>query len=145
MKLFKISTLALALALTGWIACGSDSSSDNKTDTAVISGSGGTVNPDAPMGTGGSGGSKDAGISDTAPDAPLFFDVPITVDGTKPSDTGAGIETPSVSVDGGINLCTGLTPTECHLAIINAATDPSVSALDPGPNPAVPYPTCSAQ
>jgi hypothetical protein len=145
MKLFKISTIALAIALTGWIACGNDSSSDNKTDTAVIPGSGGTVTPDAPMGTGGSGGSKDAGISDTAPEASLPIDVPIAVDGTKPLDTGAAIDASSVSVDGGSNLCTGLTPAECHLAVINAATDPSVSALDPGSNPAVPYPTCSAQ
>lgn len=42
-------------------------------------------------------------------------------------------------------ICACLGVPDCHLAIINAATDPAVSALDPGPNPTVPYPNCAAQ
>ena len=34
---------------------------------------------------------------------------------------------------------------DCHVAIVNAVTDPSVSALGPRPDPTVPYPNCSAQ
>lgn len=134
MKLFKISTIALAMALTGWVACGS---SGNSTDVPVIptSGTGGTIAPDGPMGTGGSGGSLDAGNPpDTAmPDVSITPDAPPTVDAGLPFDGG------------GNNLCIGLSPADCHLAIINAVTDPSVSALDPGPNPPVPYPNCAAQ
>jgi len=34
---------------------------------------------------------------------------------------------------------------DCHVAIVNAVTDPSVSALGPRRDPTVPYPNCSAQ
>jgi hypothetical protein len=44
-----------------------------------------------------------------------------------------------------VPLCAGLSVADWHDAIINAATDPAVSALDPGPNPTVPYPNCAAQ
>jgi hypothetical protein len=43
------------------------------------------------------------------------------------------------------NICAGLAPEQCHLAIINAPVGPTVSALDPGANPTVLYPTCAAQ
>jgi hypothetical protein len=145
MKLFKISTIALALALTGWVAC--SSSNNNTPDVPQIPGTGGTTTPDGPMGTGGAGGSLDAG---TIPDSAL--DVPLPTDAVvKPIDSSGGqdagvvpIDTPP-AVDAGPNICSGLTPAACHPAIINAVTDPSVSALDPGPNPPVPYPTCAAQ
>jgi hypothetical protein len=42
-------------------------------------------------------------------------------------------------------LWAGLNPADCHLAIINSPTDPTVSALDSGPNPPVHYPNCAAQ
>ena len=145
MRLLKISTIALAMALTGWVACGNDNG-DGKKDAQQILGTGGTVSPDGPVGTGGSGGSLDAGqVADSAlSDVPLSSDVSaIGQDGEKSLDT-VGIDTPS-SLDGGVNICTGLSAADCHLAIIGATTDLSVSALDPGPNPAVPYPTCSAQ
>jgi len=138
MKLFKISTLALAMALSGWVACSSDNGG-SKNDAQQIPGTGGNTAPDGPMGTGGSGGSLDAAVLDSAvADVPIPSDVPIGL------DSGPGIDT-TLPVDGGTNLCTGLTADQCHASIINYATDPSVSALDPGPNPAVPYPTCAAQ
>ncbi len=52
MNLFKISTLALALALTGWVAC---SSSNNNPDVPNI-GTGGTTGTGGVTGTGGAGG-----------------------------------------------------------------------------------------
>jgi hypothetical protein len=132
MNLFKVSTLALALALIGWGAC---SSSNNNTDVQNI---GGTIATGGVTGTGGAGGAvADAGDEDgpsvsppdSAPDIATGTDVlPVA-----PNDGGSG------------DICTGLTPQQCHLAIINATLDLTVSALDPGANPPVPYPTCSAQ
>jgi len=138
MKLFKISTIALAMALSGWIACSSDNNG-GKSDAPVISGNGGTMAPDGPMGTGGSGGSLDAAVLDSAvADAPIQSDI-------NNLDSGPVIDAPP-PFDGGTNPCTSLTADQCHLAIINPATNnPSVSALDPGPNPTVPYPNCAAQ
>jgi len=145
MKLFKISTIALAMALTGWVACG-DGGKGNTGGTGgnTLPSTGGTVPVDtATAGTGGSTGSLDAGADtgrDTAsgPDAsdtslPPIVDGGIDVDMLPPVD---GSPTP--------NICTDLTPAQCHDVIINAATDPSVSALDPGANPPVPYPNCNA-
>jgi hypothetical protein len=128
MKFLKISTLALALALTGWIACGSDTT-DSKQDTAVI-GTGGTIGPVG--GSGGSTGTLDAGgVIDTATaDAP--FQAADTAPPVDVSDTGPTVDP-----------CAGLTAAQCHDSIINAAT--TSAALDPGLNPAVPYPSCSAQ
>ncbi|HEX7505863.1 MAG TPA: hypothetical protein VF550_03765, partial [Polyangia bacterium] len=90
----------------------------------------------------------DAGtIPDSAMDIPLPTDAVV-----KPVDSSGGhdagvlpIDAIAPAVDAGPNICSGLTPAACHAAIINPVTDPSVSALDPGPNPAVPYPTCAAQ
>ena len=148
MNLFKISTLALALALTGWVAC---SSSNNSTDVVNI-GTGGTIATGGVTGTGGAGGAigTDAAVSTGGAvadagnmDAPISSGPPDAgIDGLAPGTVDAlggevGIQPP--------DICTGLTPQQCHLAIINATPALTVSALDPGANPPVPYPTCSAQ
>jgi hypothetical protein len=146
MNLFKISTLALALALTSWVAC---SGSNNNTDVLNI-GTGGTIATGGVTGTGGAAGAigpdaastggvvADAGNMDVPssggyPDAGIDGSAPVTADALGDE---VGI-TP--------DLCAGLTPQQCHLAIINATPALTVSALDPGANPPVPYPTCSAQ
>lgn len=158
MKLFKISTIALATALTGWVACGNDSG--GKTDAIPsISSTGGTVAIDGPSGTGGAGGATtnldaaatpdappDVPIAVDAPDAldvPIGIDAPIALDGPG-VDRGPTIDTAGGEVAAVVDPCAGLTAAQCHDSIINGATDPSVSALDPGANPAVPYPNCSA-
>lgn len=150
MNLVKASTLALALALTGWVACGS---SNNNTDVLNINtgGTGGTAVTGGRSGTGGALGSGGAGgmggaVADAGtPDAPA----PDTGKDAPPSEVGR-VDAPApigdvAPGDGGVDICTGLTPEQCHLAIINAAVDPTVSALDPGANPPVLYPGCAAQ
>ncbi len=144
MNIFKISTLALALVLTGWVAC---SSSNNNSDVSNI-GTGGTIATGGVTGTGGAGGAigpdaavtggvvADAGSAD-APSSGGYPDAGIDGTGSGATDALGG------DVGILIDICTGLTPQQCHLAIINAAFD--VAALDPGANPPVPYPTCSAQ
>jgi hypothetical protein len=130
MKLFKISTIALAMALTVWVACGS--STHNNSDVQTLPGTGGAVAMDGPSGSGGSGGAPDGGSPDATADAPIPADVP--ADGAAvPIDTS------------GPGICNGLSEAACHLVIVNAPTDPSVAALDPGPNPPIPYPNCAAQ
>jgi len=150
MKLFKISTIALAMGLTGWVACGD--SGNNKPDAPplVIPGTGGSISPDTASGSGGTGGTGGAtGTLDSGVPYDTGRDVPIVTDASDASIVEAG------PIDGGVtpppldggpppDKCAGLTPAQCHDAIINAATDPSVSALDPGANPTVPYPNCSA-
>lgn len=150
MNLVKASTLALAL--TGWVACGS---SNNNTDVLNINtgGTGGTAVTGGRSGTGGALGSGGAGgmggaVADAGtPDAPA----PDTGKDAPPSEVGrVDASAPIGDVapgDGGgiVDICTGLTPEQCHLAIINAAVDPTVSALDPGANPPVLYPGCAAQ
>lgn len=159
MKLFKISTVALAMALTGWIACGNDSGG-GKTDVPVLTSTGGAIAMDGPSGTGGAGGATtklDAAVPpDAPPDVPIggdasvpvdvsiAIDTPITVDGPG-VDRGPTIDTAGGEVPVVVDPCAGLTAAQCHDSIINHVTNPSVSALDPGANPAVPYPTCSAQ
>jgi len=153
MNLVKASTLALALALTGWVACGS---SNNNTDVLNINtgGTGGTAVTGGRSGTGGALGSGGAGgmggaMADAGtPDAPApgVFDAGMDA---PPSEVGR-VDAPApigdvAPGDGGVDICTGLTPEQCHLAIINAAVDPTVSALDPGANPPVLYPACAAQ
>jgi hypothetical protein len=147
MNIFKVSTLALALALTGWVAC---SSSNNSPDvpylgtggtiaTGGVTGTGGAdgaIGPDAAVSTGGAvadAGNDDAPTSSGPPDA--------GIDGPAPGTADALGGEVGIAID----ICTGLTPQQCHLAIINATPDSTVSALDPGANPPVPYPTCSAQ
>lgn len=144
MKLFKLSTLALALTLTGWVAC---SSSNNNTDAVSnIGGAGGMGGAAGIGGAGGMGGAAGMGgaVADASlPDAPIYgspdagIDAP-TPDASIPTSDAASGET-------GTDICTGLTAAQCHLAIINAPVDSTVSALDPGADPPVLYPTCSAQ
>jgi hypothetical protein len=94
---------------------------------------------------GGAGGTVT--VADAGVDAPIFsgsdaaIDAPVDADAS--SDGSSDGETGSVVTD----ICTGLTATQCHLAIINAV-EPAVSPvtpLDPGANPPVLYPTCAAQ
>ena len=154
MNLFKISTVALALALTGWVACGS---SNNNTDVQNI-GAGGAIATGGVIGTGGAGGAigTDAAVSTGgavadagSPDAPIgLFDAGMDspVMDTASTDASLVISDAAAGETGpGTDICTGLTPQQCHLAIINATPALTVSALDPGANPPVPYPTCSAQ
>ena len=152
MKLLKISTIALAMGLTGWVACGDSGSNKPDAPPLVLPGTGGSAIPlDTASGSGGAGGSTgtpDAAL-DTGRDIAFGPDasdtsLPPVVDGGQVLDAASFDTSP---VDGVLlppNICTGLTPAQCHDAIINAATDPSVSALDPGANPPVPFPNCSA-
>jgi hypothetical protein len=161
MKLFKLSTLALALALTGWVAC--SSSSNNNTDVPNIGGTGGTAGSGGAAGMGGAAGIGGAGgmggvagiggaggvggaVADAGvPDAPISgspdggIDAP-AVDAPMATSDAASGEAGMV-----IDICTGLTAAQCHLAVINASVDTTVSALDPGADPPILYPTCSAQ
>jgi hypothetical protein len=159
MKLFKISTIALAMSLTGWVACGNDSGG-SKTDVPVLTSTGGAIAMDGPSGTGGAAGTTgtpDAAVPPDAPpdvpiavDTPDALDVPIGIDAPTTLD-GPGVDHgPTIDTAGGevavvVDPCAGLTAAQCHDSIINHVTDPSVSALDPGANPTIPYPTCSAQ
>jgi len=148
MNLFKNSTLVLALALTNLAAC--SSSSNNNTDVPNI-GTGGTIATGGVTGTGGAGGS-------------IGFDAAVGTGGAVAdagtADSPASVGPPDAGIDGPAlgaadalggevgnptDICTNLTPQQCHLAIINATPDSTVSALDPGANPPVLYPTCSAQ
>jgi hypothetical protein len=115
---------------------------------------------DGPSGTGGAAGTTgnlDAAATPDAPpdvpiavdtpdalDVPIGIDAPITLDGPG-VDRGPAIDTAGGEVGTVANICTGLTAAQCQDTIINGTTDPNVSALDPGANPTVPYPTCSAQ
>ena len=140
MKLFKLSTLALALALTGWVAC--SSSSNNNPDVVNIGGMGGAGGM---AGMGGAGGAGGAVADASVPDAPISnspdggIDAPAADAPVVISDANSG-EAGTV-----IDICTNLTAAQCHLAIINAPVDSTVSALDPGADPPVLYPACSAQ
>jgi hypothetical protein len=143
MKLFKLSTLALALALTGWVAC--SSSSNNNPDVANIGGMGGAGGMAGMGGMGGAGGAGGTVADASVPDAPISnspdggIDAPAADAPVAISDANSG-EAGTV-----IDICTGLTAAQCHLAIINAPVDSTVSALDPGADPPVLYPACSAQ
>ena len=150
MKLFKLSTLALALALTGWGAC--SSSSNNNTDVQNIGGAGGMGGAGGAAGIGGAGGMGGAVADASVPDAPVStgtpdagIDAPVSdvamVDAPMPTSDAASGEAGTA-----IDICTNLTAAQCHAAIINApVVDTTVSALDPGANPPILYPTCSAQ
>jgi len=147
MKIFKISTIALAMALTGWVACGNSGGGNaGGTGGNTIPSTGGTVPVDSSAGgAGGSGGAGGTtGAIDAGPDVSIG---PDTSDTSIAEVTGTPEVTPPPAIDGGpvLTICTGLTAAECHLAIINAATDPGVSALDPGANPPILYPACAAQ
>src|SRR5450631_3589439 len=127
MKILVYSSLLLILLAAPFLGCGS---STNNSDAAHGSagGSGGTLSDDAATGgvgaTGGSGGSL----------------LPIPMDSDVP---------PTGAVDGGTcNApidCTGLSPAQCHDRILNPLCLPDgVVPQEPGPDPTVPYPACSA-
>ena len=157
MNLFKLSTVGLALVLTGWAACSSSSSNNNPDvahfggaggitgsggapETGGITGSGGVTQVGGSTGMGGAGGTGT--VADAGVDAPISTDVAVDV----PADADASDGGSDGGADAGvIDICTGLTATQCHLAIIKANTDPTVSALDPGADPPVLYPNCAAQ
>jgi hypothetical protein len=165
MNLFKISTVALAFALTGWVACGSSSNSSPDvqsigaggaigTGGIVVTGgtvaTGGAVGIDGPTGTGGAVG-MDADMADAGrPDAPISL-LDAGIDGpamdTAGADAQIAVSDATAGETGpGTDICTGLTPQQCHLAIINATADPTVTPLDPiYPAPPVAYPLCAAQ
>ena len=84
-------------------------------------------------------GLPDAGIDTRAADT-ARLDLP-ALDAAldAPAIDAPVIDAPAIVTD----ICTGLTAAQCHLAIINAPVDPTVSALDPGANPPVYYPTCT--
>jgi len=119
-KLVVVSFLAFAMG----IGCGSSGSSDKQ--DAI------TLPKDA------------AGQADTSlvsPPVDAGVDLPV------PPGPEVGTETPvSLVLDGGTSgsVCTGLSVDECHLAIINAPTEATVSAQDvTGPVPPA-YLTCIA-
>jgi hypothetical protein len=134
----KLSVLAIAGTLIGVIGTGC-SSNNSSSGTGGALGSGGR---DA--GAGGSGGavSYDAGL-----DVPMGAEVSVPIDvssseaATRP-EVGVDSTSPESSGD---DICKGLAPgsTECHLRIINS-TNPAVIPVDPGPNPAVGYPSCTS-
>ena len=128
MNILKLSTLVPALALAGWMGCGGGHGTG---------GTGGTVGP---AGSGGSPAGSGGAFSDANADLPALLDAPMDealgIPDVPPVDTGPG----HPLVD-----CTGLTPAQCHLLIINPPALPDgVLPQDPGPNPAPGYPACSA-
>jgi len=158
MNLFKISTVGLALVLMGWAACGSSSQSNPDVGHLGSGGAGGTVSSGGATGAGGAMGSGGVtavggstamgGATGTVPDAGVDAPIPgpdVPADVAADADAGDGGSDGEVGSVTPPDICTGLTATQCHLAIIGATADPTVSALDPGPNPPVLYPTCSAQ
>jgi hypothetical protein len=122
MKILACSSLLLILLGAPFFGC---SSSTNSPDAAHggAGGAGGTLPYDAAaggvVGTGGSISSTDSGVAPTG-----------GIDGgtcTTPVD------------------CTGLTAAQCHDRILNPGCLPDgVLPQDPGPDPTVPYPNCSA-
>lgn len=119
MKIFKLSMLALALAGFGVFGCGSSNPSP---PNYIFPSSGGSMATDT-LGAGGGGGT-DSGIADS----PIPTDVP------PPGEAGPAA---------GCGDCTGLTPQQCQDCIINQVPN-GVLIQDPGPNPAILYPECTA-
>ncbi len=119
MKIFKLSMLVFAL--TGVVAFGCSSSNPSPPDY-IFPSSGGSMTTDT-GGMGGSGGT-DSGVPDVA--------MPM-------DDSSSGEAGPSV----GCGDCTGLTPEQCQACIINQIPD-GVLIQDPGPNPAILFPECTA-
>ena len=120
MKIFKISMFSLALAGFGVFGCGSSGTSP---PDSVLPGNGGSITRDT-GGLGGSGGTD----SSSGPDIPVQLDVP------QPDEAGTAV---------GCGDCTGLTPQQCQDCIINQ-TPNGVFIQDPGPNPAILFPECTA-
>lgn len=139
MNTFKLLAVILVAGLALSVACGNDGG-----------GSGGTGgNTIGPGGSGGGLGGQGGGpVVDAAPDV------------VGPVDVGTGPDIPLVPPDAQVMLdvtsgeagparplvdCTGLTADQCHGLIINPAVLPDgVLPQDPGADPAVPYPSCTA-
>lgn len=141
MNAMKIGMVALAIGFAAGMGCGSDSGS--KTDAQVISGNldggsthldasgaGGTGAIDAPIGTGGTGGS--------AIDASHIDSSISSIDSNSVTEAGGG-EAGTTT-----NICTGLSAADCDLAIRNATVDTTVVAQDvPTTNTVPAYSVCS--
>jgi len=128
----KLSVLALAGTLAGGLGTSCDKKTGNGTGGA--SGSGGS---DA--GAGGSGGAVGYDVQPDVPMGPEVSPIDISASEAVPPRDGPGGEAGAVGDD----ICKGLTPADCHLRIINS-TNPAAIPQDPGPNPAVGYPACTA-
>jgi len=158
MKSFKFATIVLALGFAFGIGCGSDSGTSpdapviigggtggaahfddgglggagGSLDTAAgsggVIGTGGSVGFDAPIASGGTGGTgfDGGGVDSGIADAPLGG-----------ADGGGGSEAGTVGEAGVVtNICTGLSPAACDQAIRNAAVDNTVNAQTvPNTNP----------
>lgn len=133
MKTLAKLVIVTTLAFVGNTGCGDGDSEKKDTSVVVISHDASALAPDAPVAT-----RLDGGF---VPDADR--DVPVGVQMDAPGtviDGGSGI-TPN----GGTSLCQGMTAAECHLAIINAPVDTTVTAQTvPGATPPA-YQTCISQ
>jgi hypothetical protein len=127
MKILAYSLLLLILLAAPFLGCGS---STNNSDAAHggVGGSGGTLSDDAAAGGGGATGGSGGSI------------LPIPMDSGVPPTGVVDSGTCNTPID-----CTGFTPAQCHDRILNPSCFPdSVLPQDPGPDPTIPYPACSA-
>lgn len=150
MKSLEFMAAFLAIGLAAEIGCGSNTTSHD--DAAVLGSAGGTtsastggtggaagsvgidagvggaVGGDASIATGGAGGALDGGAG-----GQVAFDGPVAA-----LPDGPAGETGPV-----VDICSGLSATDCDLRIRNAAVDPTVTAQDvPVTNPPA-YLVCS--
>jgi len=128
MKTLKLSTLVFALVFGAWLGCGSSKPGSGTGGSLVMGGS---------LGTGGAldGGGGMGGITYDAPSA-----------GGSEGSPEAGQGGSSTCGATGYVDCTGLTPAQCHDLITNPPTiQDCIAALNPGANPPILYPNCSAQ
>ena len=135
MKILKLSLVAFTLTGAGILGCGN--SSPNQADHYVFPSSGGTSGLDA-SGMGGTGGNTmDGSGSESA--VPTDVPLPGTETGSNTPDSTSGEAGATV---GGCD-CTLLTPAQCQDCIINLTPD-GVLIQEPGPNPSILYPECTA-
>jgi hypothetical protein len=142
MKTLKLIAIAIVAGLALAPACGTDGGGGGGTGGNPIIGAGG-----AGGGSGGHGGTP-------VPDAAVDFA------GANPLDVGLVPELPPLPTDTPVTVdlaggeagqartlvnCTGLTADQCHHLIINPSVPvDGVLAQDPGADPVVPYPSCTA-
>ncbi len=173
MKSLKIVTIALAFVFAAAVGCSDNSSSPGDAaiiggtggtaghlDAGTMPGTGGMTKTDASIGTGGMGGGIDAmppltggsgGGIDAMGTGGMGGSVdagPITpVDGSMPG-TGGTVDAGSPPpVDAGAppatNICTGLTPAACDIAIRTAAVSATTTEQTPPATNPPAYATCS--